>query len=97
MTWYLGILVLPLLPPPSTVQLLTNNQTLEKVLLLGCGLDDAAICLLAKGLEHCKLKELDLSFNEVTMRGVTELSHVLKNHPTLTNEMVRLPYGLKWS
>eukprot|EP00731_Ephydatia_muelleri_P002940 Em0001g2940a len=85
------------------VQLLTNNQTLEKLSLERCGLDDDAIYSLAKGLEHCKLKKLDLWNNDFTMRGVTELSHVLENHPTLTKEMVTLPYhlllptGLRWS
>eukprot|EP00731_Ephydatia_muelleri_P002935 Em0001g2935a len=81
----------------SLVQLLTNNQTLEKLSFQLCGLDDDAICSLAKGLEHCKLRELDLSFNKFTMRGVTELSHVLKNHPTLIKKMVELPDGLQWS
>eukprot|EP00731_Ephydatia_muelleri_P002922 Em0001g2922a len=81
----------------SLVQLLTNNQTLEKLSLRWSGLDDDAICSLAKGLEHCQLKKLDLWINDFTMRGITELFHVLKNHPTLTKEMVTLPDGLKWS
>eukprot|EP00731_Ephydatia_muelleri_P002943 Em0001g2943a len=78
----------------SLVQLLTN---LEKLSLYNCYLDDDAICSLAKGLEHCKLKKLDLRINNFTTRGVTELSHVLKNHPTLIEKMVELPYGLQWS
>lgn len=52
-----------------------------------CGLDDACICSLAKGIKHCKLKKLDLRDNDFVTREVTELRHVLKDHPTLVIEM----------
>ena len=70
---------------PSTVHLLTNNQTLEDLSLKWCGLDDDddAICSLAKGLQHSKLKKLNLVGNRITIRGFTELDRVLKDHPTL--------------
>ena len=93
------ILILYLTSPSSpTEQLLTNNQTLENLSLQHCLLDDDDdICSLAKGLEHFKLKKLDLWGNHFTTRGATALYCVLKNHPTLTKEMVILPDNLKWS
>ena len=77
------------------MHLLTNNQTLEDLKLRVCGLDDDAICSLAKGLEHSKLKKLDLRGNDFTTRGATELDRVLKDHPTLTKEMVEMPSRLQ--
>ncbi|KAL5503431.1 hypothetical protein EMCRGX_G010382 [Ephydatia muelleri] len=74
------------------VQLLTNSQTLANLELRECGLDDGAIYSLAKGLEHSKLKKLGLGGNHFTTRGAIELDHVLQYHPTLTKEMVELPY-----
>ena len=73
-----------IVPPLSTVQLLTNNQTLEVLRLQNCGLDDDdVICSLAKGLEHSKLKELYLGGNEFSSIGAAELSRVLTTHPTV--------------
>ncbi|KAL5503490.1 hypothetical protein EMCRGX_G010447 [Ephydatia muelleri] len=67
------------------VQLLTNSQTLANLELRECGLDDGAIYSLAKGLEHSKLKKLDLGGNHFTTRGDIELDRVLK-----------LPHLSKW-
>ena len=47
-------------------------------------MNDDAICSLAKGLEHCKLKELYLGGNQFSKIGVAELSRALTNHPTVT-------------
>eukprot|EP00731_Ephydatia_muelleri_P034629 Em0069g4a len=51
------------------VQLLTNSQTLATLKLRECGLDEGAMNLLAKGLEHSKLKKLDLGGNHITTKG----------------------------
>ena len=72
---------------PSSEQLLTNNKTLEYLKLWGCGLNDHAVCSLARGLKHCKLKKLDLDDNNFTERGASELHDVLKDHPTLAVQM----------
>ena len=89
------VFLLPL--PLFTVQLLSNNHTLENLGLWRCRLNDDAICSLAKGLEHCKLKKLNLDDNDFTRRGTYDLSRVLENHPTLTKEMVILSHHLQWS
>ena len=89
------VFLLPL--PLFTVQLLSNNHTLENLELMYCDLNDDAICSLAKGLEHCKLKKLNLDDNYFTTRGNNELSRVLENHPTLTKESVQLSPCLQWS
>ena len=75
---------------PTSELLLTNNQTLEELELYGCGLDDDAMCSLARGLKHCKLKKLNLSGNPFTKRGASELYEVLKGHPTLKKEVVEM-------
>ena len=74
----------------SSVQLLTNSQILATLELRECGLDDGAINSLTKGLEHSKLG--DLGGNHFTTREAIELDRVLQYHPTLTKEMVELPY-----
>ena len=55
-----------------------------------CGLNDDAICSLARGLKHCRLKKLDLRYNYFTQKGIDELYDVLNDHPTLTKEMVNM-------
>ena len=74
-----------------SVLLLSNNKILQSLEVRGCGLDDDAICSLAKGLEHSKLKKLYLRGNTITAGGATKLGLVLKHHPTLTKEMVEVP------
>ena len=74
-----------------SVHLLSKNQTLIDLKLSGCGLDDDAICSLAKGLEFSRLKTLSLHSNAFTQRGATALYTVLKDHPTLTKESVAMP------
>ncbi|KAL5503493.1 hypothetical protein EMCRGX_G010450 [Ephydatia muelleri] len=79
----------------NVIHLLTNSQTLANLEFRECGLNDNAIYTLAKGLKHSKLKKLDLRDNHFTSRGATELDHVLKDHPTLTKEMVEMPIQLQ--
>ena len=75
---------------PPTVHLLTNNRTLLDLTLCSCGLDDDAVCSLAKGAEHCTLKKLNLSSNVFTKIGATALYDAIKDHPTLTKGTIAL-------
>ena len=50
------------------------------------------VCSLAMGLKDSRLKKLDLSYNYFTQKGTDELYDALKNHPTLTKEMVDMSY-----
>ena len=50
---------------------------------------------MAKCLEHSKLKKLDLGYNDFSTSGVSELDRVLKDHATLTKEMVEMPSRLQ--
>ena len=60
-----------------------------------CGLNDDAICSLARGLKHSRLKELYLQGNKFTQKGIDELYDVLNDHPTLSKEMVYMSHQRK--
>ena len=61
---------------------------MEHLKLRVCDLNDDAVCSLARGLKHSRLKDLDLRYNCFTKKGIDELYDVLNDHPTLTKEMV---------
>ena len=62
---------------------LKHNTTLSELRLRVCGLSDEAICELCGGLKWCKLKKLNLSFNQFGDQGAKGLADMLKDHPTL--------------